>query len=110
MTRALGLTGKMAPVNSLITRLWSRAKPSDDRFREAPMTATLRGEKMGSRDSNGWSIGWSVMRGILSPKRPASVPAGTEAGRFKMDYLYLKPSGRRHQHPEPLGCQTDGHR
>ena len=45
---AFGLTGKMAPANCACTRLWSSAKPSESRLREAPTTATERGAKIGS--------------------------------------------------------------
>src|SRR6202035_2136744 len=48
MTSACGLTGKMAPLNSLTIRLWSSEKPIEPRFREAPTTAIDRGSKMGS--------------------------------------------------------------
>src|SRR3954454_24540599 len=39
----------MVPLNSLATRLRSSEKPIESRRREAPITATERGEKMASR-------------------------------------------------------------
>src|SRR6185436_1100340 len=89
MAAAPGLTGKMAPLNWLATRLWSREKPIESRRREAPTTAIERGEKTGSRGRAGRSDG--------------------SDNRSDDDFI-SHTSLFRKEHPEPLLRQADPHR
>src|SRR6185436_12784851 len=98
MAAAPGLTGKMAPLNWLATRLWSRAKPIESRRREAPITAIERGENTGSRGRAGRSD-WTDDPSDRSDRSDADFIALTS--HFREEHPQLL-RGQAHLDRQPL--------